>query len=764
MSSTAGDHPETQDELDLVAIIDTVVSNRWSILLVTAVFALLGTAWAFLSHPQYQADILVQVEDSPDTSAATSLLGNVSSLFDVKSSAAAEAQIITSRLVVARSVDALRLYIDASPKRFPLVGEFVSRFNPGATRPGVTGIGGYAWGQESVDIARFDVPKDLEGDKFSLTLEAAGHYRLSGSDLDQPVSGRVGVESIFSTDSGPITLQVTGVDAQPGTRFTLIRNSRIGTINDLQNKLDVQEKVKQSGVIVATLRGGNPQKVSRTLEEIGAQYVRQNIERKSEDAAQSLSFLDTQLPVLKKQLQDAQQRYTTMRNQRGTVDLPEEAKLALQQGADAKTQLLMLQQKRAELATKFEAAHPDIVALDGQIGILRQQQDMTDRALRRLPDIERDAAQLMLDVKVDTDLYTALLNNSQQLQLVKAGKVGSARLIDTPVVSDDPVKPNRPVVIAGAALVGLVLGLVYAFARELLFGGVTTADEIEQGTGLGVFASIPLSVAQKAIHKRLSGPLSDQPGTVKLLATESPQDQAVESLRSLRTAMQFSMVDRDRNVVLVTGAAPGAGKSFVTANLGAVLAATGKRVLIIDGDLRRGYLNQYFGSHRTPGLSDLITGDASEGTVVQQIALPRLDFISTGASVSNPAELLLSERTGRLIETLCARYDYVLIDAPPILAVDDAVVIGKHAAAVLLVARAGETRVGDLNESIKRLEQGGAKPSGVVLNGLPARSARYAYGSKHGGYRYTSYGYGVAPEKRGVLRRISDVLRSKRNA
>jgi tyrosine-protein kinase Etk/Wzc len=757
MSSAAGDRPDTQDELDLVTVIDTIVSNRWSILLITAVFALLGVTWAFLSHPQYQADILVQVEDSPDA-AASSLLGTVSSLFDVKSSAAAEAQIITSRLVVARSVDALRLYIDASPKRFPLVGEFVSRFNTGITRPGVVGIGGYAWGQESVDVARFDVPKEIEGDKFSLTMEADGRYRLSGSDLDQPVHGQVGVASTFSTGYGPIALQVTSFNAQPGTRFTLIRNSRVDTIADLQSNLDVQEKVKQSGVIVATLTDGDSEKVSRTLQEVGNQYVRQNIERKSADAAQSLSFLNTQLPVLLKQLRDAEQRYTTMRNQRGTVDLSEEAKLALQQGADAKTQLLMLQQKRAELATRFNDEHPDIVALDRQIGILRQQQDVMEGSLRRLPDIERDAAELTLDVKVDTDLYTALLNNSQQLQLVKAGKVGSVRLIDSPIVADLPVKPNRPVVIAGATLVGLVLGLVFAFVRELLFAGVTTADEIERGTELGVFASIPTSAAQKELHKRLA----DRPGHVQLLATEAPQDQAVESLRSLRTALQFSMLSDLSKVVLVTGAAPGVGKSFVTANLGGVLASTGKRVVIIDADLRRGYLNQYFGVGRMPGLSDLIAGKEADHQTVQRIAQPRLDFIAAGTTAPNPAELLLSERTGRLIEMLRDNYDYVLIDAPPMLAVDDAAVLGKHAGTVLLVARAGETRIGDLNESIKRLRAGGAKPTGVVLNGLPVRSARYAYGSKHGDYRYTSYDYGVTPQKRGLFRRIGDALRVKR--
>ncbi|HEY3600016.1 MAG TPA: polysaccharide biosynthesis tyrosine autokinase [Paraburkholderia sp.] len=757
MLSANGENPANQHELDLVSVIDTVLSNRYTIALITVCFVLFGTAWAFLSHPQYQADILVQVEDGA-SGAANGVLGDITSLFDVKSSAAAEAQILASRLVVTRTVDALRLYIDASPKRFPVIGDFVSRFNHSVMRPGVFGIGAYAWGEESVDIARFDVPKDLEDDKFALTIEADGGYRLSGSDLDAPVSGRVGIESTFSTRYGPIQLRVTNVVALPGTRFTLIRRARLKTIGDLQSALDVQEKVKQSGVIVATLAGGDPQMLRRTLQEIADQYARQNIERKSADAAQSLSFLHAQLPELKKRLEAAEQRYTTMRNASGTVDLTEEAKLALQQSAESKTELLTLQQKRAELATRFNAAHPGMVAIDRQIDALRQQQGVFDRSLARLPDIQQQAARLMLDVKVDTDLYTALLNNAQQLELIKAGKVGSIRVVDTPVAPEDPVAPKRVVVIAGAALAGLVVGLAFAFARDLLFGGMTTADEIERGIGLDVFASIPFSAAQNVLYRRLA----TASGRVHLLAHSSPGDAAVESLRSLRTALHFSRVDGQPASVLITGAAPGAGKSFVAANLAAVLAAGGKRVLIVDGDLRRGYLNQYMGARQTPGLADLIAGTADESAVLQHLAQPRLDFIAAGAITPHVDELLMSERTGQLIDGFRARYDYVLIDAPPVLAVADAALLGRHANVVLLVAKAAETRLGELRESVKRLEHAGVKASGIVLNGIAARSARYAYGSKYGSYRYTYYDYGV-PADRVMRRSWLDRLRAKRS-
>jgi tyrosine-protein kinase Etk/Wzc len=757
MMSAHGDRPDNQTEFDVVALLDTIVSNRFLILFVTLSIVSVAAAWSFLAHPLYQADIMVQIEDSPGTNTPTSIVGDIGSLFDMKSSAAAETQILASRLVVSNTVDTLHLYVDATAKRFPVVGDFVSRFNRGTAKPGVFGVGGYAWGQEKIDVSQFDVPSDFEDDKFSLTVETGGRYRFSGADLDRPMDGQIGATSTFTTAYGPIVLTVDATNAQPGTRFTLIRHSRLKTINDLQSALDVQEKVKQSGVIIAKLTGGDPEALRRTLQEIGNQYARQNIERKSADAAQSLSFLHTQLPVLKTRLDAAEERYTAMRNASGTVDLPEEAKISLQQSAEAKTALLTLQQKRAELATRFGSAHPGMVAMDRQIAALRQQQDALDRSLARLPDLQQQTARLMLDVKVDTDLYTTLLNNAQQLELVKAGKVGSVRIVDTPVVPEEPVKPKRPMVIAAGALVGLVIGLVCAFVRDLLFSGVTTADEIERGIGLDVLASIPLSAAQGALNRHGSSGVSSP----HLLAEKTPGDGAIESLRSLRTALHVSRFDGKPSVVLLTGAAPSAGKSFVAANLGALLATGGKRVLIIDGDMRRGHLEHYLGARAAPGLAELIAGGLDEATAVQRLDHPRLDFIAAGTPMLHPDELLMSDRVASLFDRFRMLYDYVLVDAPPMLACADAALLGRAASIVLLVAKAGETRIGDMRESVKRLEHAGVRASGVVLNGVAARTTRCTYGSKYGSFRFTQYDYG-APVERGPRRAWFDALRRKR--
>ncbi|WP_321958990.1 polysaccharide biosynthesis tyrosine autokinase [Burkholderia cenocepacia] len=723
------------DELSLAGALDVLVAHRWLIALVTAACIGTGTLYAFLSHPQYRADILIQVEDSGDASAAKSLLGDVSSLFDVKSTASAEAQILASRLVVARAVDDLRSYIVVEPKRFPVIGDFVSRLNAGIARPGVFGIGGYAWGDERAELARFDVPKPLEGERFALTPLDGGRYRLSGSALPAPVVGTAGRAERFPTAHGAIVIDVTGFDANPGTRFTLVRESRAETIDTLRRALDVQEKVKQSGVIVATLRGPDPRRVQAQLQQIARHYVRQHIERRSADAAQSLAFLNAQLPVLKKQLQDAEQRYTNLRNANGTVDLTEESKLILQQTADAKTRRLELQQKRDEMAARFAPGHPDMLALDAQIATLQRQQQGFDRQVKRLPDLQQDALRLMLDVKVDTDLYTALLSNAQQLELVKAGRTGSVRLVDAAIVPEDPVSPNRPVVIAAAALIGLVLGAALAFARDFMFGGVGSADEIEQRLGVDVYATIPDSPRQRHIARQMR---AHAPGP-HLLSVLHPHEPTVESLRSLRTALRYAMQGARNNVLLLSGPVPGAGKSFVAANFAALLAADGMRVLLIDGDLRKGYLHEHFGLARERGFAELVTGALAPHDAIHAEVTPNLDFIATGALPSNPAELLVNDRIGALLDMLSPRYDAVVIDSAPILAVTDAVVLGRHAGAMLLVARAGSTRIAELGEAIRRLAHNGLAASGVLLNGVDPRAGRY--GTRYGAYRYAQYGY-----------------------
>ncbi|MCA7994981.1 polysaccharide biosynthesis tyrosine autokinase [Burkholderia cepacia] len=726
----------SEREIDLVRVLDVLRHARWTVASIVAASIAVGALYAFVAPPTYQADLMIQADDANDA-ASKNLLGDAASFFNVGSPASAEAQILSSRLVVTRAVEDLRAYIVAKPSRVPVIGAFVARFNDGAVSPGLLGFGGYAWGQERVDVARFDVPTRAEGDTFHVVRLDATRYRLTGADLTADAVGRVGRAETFATRYGPLQIEITGFDALPGTRFRLVRHSRAETIDTLRAALDVQEKVKQSGVLVASLRGDDPSDISATLNAVANRYVEQNIARRSAEAAQSLTFLNGQLPIVKRQLERAETHYATLRSQTGSVDLAEEGKLVLQQGADLQTRALELQQKRDELSRRFLPTHPDMAALDAQLATLKRQQGALDSRIAHLPAQQAEEVRAQLDVKVNTDLYTALLNNIQQLELVQAGRTASVRVVDAAVAPADPVRPNRPVVIAAAALAGLALGMLAAFAREFLYGGLTAVDEIERHTSLPVRAVLPAAARQRrlihAVERRDAG--------LHVLAYDDPYEPAIEGLRSLQTALHFSLADVPHPLVLVTGPAPGTGKSFVSVNLAAVHAANGQRVLLIDGDLRKGYLHQYFGLERGPGFAELLDGRARADDVVRRGVAPDLDFLPTGELPAAPIALLQHTGTGALLASLRERYDLVIVDAAPLLAVTDATWLDTHADATLLVARAGSTRAGELVESARRLPQRPAGSLGVVLNGLDPRSGASAFGSKYGGYRYEAYRY-----------------------
>ncbi|CAB3804648.1 Putative tyrosine-protein kinase in cps region [Paraburkholderia ultramafica] len=713
------------------------MANRWLVGGIAGSVLSLGVVYAFIAPPLYQADILVQVEDSIPTNNPKSPLGDVSSMFDVKTEATAEMEILQSRMVVGKAVDDLGLDVSAKPKRFPLIGDWLGRQAKSLSEPGIFGVGGYAWGNEAIRVSNFTVPEDMEGEKFVLTTLGGGRYRLKQADLDMAIEGHVGGMLDSKQSGGDVTLRVDSLTAKPGTQFVLVRESREKTVETLQNKLNISQKGKDSGIIGASLTGADRLLTASTLAEIGNAYVEQNLKRKAAEAEKSLAFLSDLLPQLKGDLERAEGRYNDMRNRMGVFNLSEQGKAYLEQSVAAQRSLLELKQKRAELAALYTPGHPTVQAVDQQIAMMASRIESLSKREQALPDLEQNTLRLTRDVNVNNDLYVGMLNNMQQLKLVRAGKVGTVRLIDSPVVPKEPIKPNKLLVIVYAALGGLILGAGAAFARAALYKGVTDPQEIEEQTGLNVYATVPLSQAKFARIGKAPNLLTHDKF---LLASEFPRDPSIESIRRLRTALHFAMLESESgdNRVLLTGPTDQVGKSFLSANLAAVVSAAGKRVLLIDADFRKGHLEQYFGVSSKPGLADYLASDVTADSVILRDVLPGLDFVPRGTSPENPAELLLSERMQEFLAKT-GEYDTVLIDTPPVLAVSDATALAHSCGTVLLVTRFETTSIDEVMEASKQLKQANARVKGVIFNGINTDIYRYSFGSRAGLYRNASY-------------------------
>lgn len=729
------------DELRLTDYLQAIVGNWRMITTITLVVTILGVAYAFLAKPVYKADAVIQVEDvqSGDNGGGggggnQQQIEPLSHMFTRKATTAAEIELLKSRLVTEAAVRDLHLDIAAQPRTLPVIGSLLAGLTTGKWGFKVApfmDLGGFAWGNEKIVVARFDTPKALYGKSLTLTAGPGGTFTLNDPDGIAIASGHVGEEVSGISAAGPVVVHVDQLTGRPGTQFEVTRSSMLDTVSQLQKALLVTETALQSGVISLTLQGRNPQLTADIVNGIARQFIKQDADRRSAEAEHTLAFLEEQLPQLRHELDAAEQRYNTFRNNHGTVDLSEESRLLLQQMVENKTKLADLQRQRADLAQRFTESHPAMVALDAQIAQMQSQQGQMSKSVAVLPDTEQTALRLLRDVRVDTELYTNLLNSAQQLRVVKAGQIGNVRVVDFAETPDVPVWPRRFLVVLIGFGGGLVIGVVAAFVKKALYGGVERADEIERVIGVPVFAVVPRSGLQLRLQQKV---MMRRQG-LHVLAAQSPQDIAVEGVRSLRTTLQLSVDRAANNIVMLTGSRPDAGKSFLSVNLAALVASAGKRVLIIDGDMRRGEVHSHFGLRHQPGLSDVLRG-ADMASVVQHEVLPGLDVLTKGMLPTHPSELLMSERFRDLLEGFSRRYDLVIIDTPPVLAVTDSTVIGKYAGTTLLVVRYGRHPIAEISETAKRLENGGVILKGVLLTDVPAAVPMLG-GSYNGGY----YGY-----------------------
>ncbi|MCB1921413.1 MAG: polysaccharide biosynthesis tyrosine autokinase [Candidatus Competibacteraceae bacterium] len=719
------------EEINLGEYLAILLEYKWFLLAVIFITGLGGGLYAFLATPIYKADALLQVEQS--------LGGGLTALAALKpmlegteaDPVTTELELLQSRMVLGQVVDRLKLDLYAEPMYVPLIGAAIARHytGEGVSLPWL-GAETYAWGGEEITLDALDTPPALLGEDFTLVAGEAGRFTLFDPDEQRLLEGQVGERAT----GGGVSLFISRLKARPGTRFTLRRDSRITAIDELLEQLSAQERTRGSSIIEISLLGPQPAQLTQILDEILQTYVRQNVERRSAQSENTLAFLETQLPLLKDQLDAAEAAYNTYRLQEGSVDLTSETQSVLKSIVEFDAEILKLQQERDDLRQRYTPAHPTVIALDAKLNRLRTGREKLDAQVSKLPITQQRILGLARDVEVNTRLYAGLLTTAQELRVARAGTVGNVRIVDVAVALDEPVKPRKALVLAVTLVLGLVLGLGLVFLRRQLQVTVDDPEQIEHRLGLPVYASIPHSKREVAIARVLKRHRGDEG---QLLAIVDPEDDAVESLRSLRTTLHFALMDADNGALLITGSSPGLGKSFISKNLAVVLAQSGKKVAIVDADLRKGLLHQGFGLSREQGVSEYVSGVARLEEILKATVLPNLMAITTGQRPPNPSELLMHLRFEELLQQLNKLFDIVIVDAPPVLAVTDAAIVGRMTGATLLVARAGNHPMRELEQTIKRLAQAGVQVKGFVFNDLDVNRLRYRYGYKGYVYRYS---------------------------
>lgn len=718
------------DTIDLRELFFSLIA-QWKLIALCIILSLICALLYLRTTPDiYAVDAMVQVEDSK-SAASAALLGQLSDLASAaggqKSPADAEREILNSRLVLGQVINNLNLNIQIKDTKDTLLDRLMteSKRKTIYTHSGVT----FKNRAQSFIVQKLEVPPYYLDKPLTLQFKQ-NQFSLSYKD-DIVFEGRLNQNNVLNTAQGTWQVQVnTNTPFQQ--KFKLTKFALPTAVKNLTNNYGVAEKGKMTGVLGLSYQGEDKTNITNILNNILTVYHAQNIERKSLESKQTLAFLDKRLPELRQQLDDSERKFNQFREANNTVDVTQESELYLKQSIQLETMRIELQQKQAELAAKYTPDHPLMAEINAQVATVTQKIADLNGTLKRLPELQRLYLQYYRDVKVNTELYTNLLNSYQQLKISEAGEIGNVRIIDTAVEPVKPIKPKKLIVLVLSILVGGFIGVLIALGRNLMRTGIRESSQIENELELPVYATVPRSPVQES---RLS--ILKKKKHIPILAVKHSDDIAIESLRSIRTAIHFALADAKNNVIMISGPAPEVGKSFISANLAAIFAQSGKRVLLIDVDLRRGYLHKYFSLDTHPGLTEFLTNQSPLAQVIHTTEVENLSFMSRGKSPSNPSELLSSQKFQQLLEELSQQYDHIILDTPPVLAVTDSIIVSQYTGVNLIVARHAQTQIKELELTMSRFEQAGSKVNGFILNDIQ-RSSSGSYGYNYA-YAYKAH-------------------------
>ncbi|MFA7710165.1 MAG: polysaccharide biosynthesis tyrosine autokinase [Candidatus Neomarinimicrobiota bacterium] len=394
----------------------------------------------------------------------------------------------------------------------------------------------------------------------------------------------------------------------------------------------------------------------------------------------------------------------------------------------------------ADLLNKILISNVEIIALDAKSKEYKKLVDQYAAKLDRLPTSTLEYARLDRERQVNEKYYILMKTKHQESRITEASKISSVRIVDPAVPPVKPIKPKKKMNMLLGLFLGLGAGLGIAFVRDYIDHSIKSGEDLQR-LGLTAIAIIPTidikSTLQKLGKVYKEKHLDDEIlMKARLVSHYDPKSAVAEAYRTLRTNIQFMSPDRPVKSLLVTSAGPGDGKSTTVINIAITFASLGKKTLLIDADLRKPVLHKIFEFQRGPGLTHMLIESLQDEDIIRHTEVPDLDLITCGDIPPNPSELLASQRLKNFVERMKEKYEIILFDTPPIIAVTDATVLSQLTDGLILVVRAGSTDLIVLERSLELMRHVKANLIGAVLNGVNISTG---YDSYYYYYRYYSY-------------------------
>ncbi len=612
-------------------------------------------------------------------------------------------------------------------------------------------------------------------DQLVLELTGSSTYQLIDSGGRVVLQGK----SKQVAESGAYRAEVIIGSGNSGGRVELRRLSADEAVGQVMSGVSVRELEEGTNLIGLSVQGTDPLLAADIANALAKAYVEQNRVAKSSEATATLHFIDQQLAKLGGDLDKSEQALHAFRISTGLERLSSEGQtlvdtavelekrradlnLRLQRinaflndfkynqddftevgalpGVDEYVkQLFALRANRLDLLRKFTAAHPEVVEVDNQMSQVREKihstaalaksrivQQLADikvslgqssRRLEQVPEEELELVRLSRANQVNAELYSYLLQRQQETRIIAAATSGNVDIIDRAQVSETPIKPNKKKNLALGLILGLMLGIGLTFLLDYLDRTIKDEEDVQEKLGLPVIGTIPRIKEADSNEER------------QLVTQLEPMSPPAEAFLALRTNLLYTITNQKHKTVLLTSCMPDEGKSTVAVNLAATLAQTGARTLLVGCDLRRPSLFKALGETEVPGLTDLLVNNNQKA--VRTIEHLSLDFIPGGTEPPNPTQILNSKRMAKFLEIANSRYDYVILDAPPLLPVSDALILASHVDLNVLVIESCRVPEKLAQRALNSLHNHGASIAGVVLNDKSGKGSKY-----YGAYSY----------------------------